>query len=699
MPTLRSALFPLPSMTRALLAAAVVTPLLLGLAACSSASSASAAPGKKPQAATAQAAQAGKPSTKPTDATPAAAGDSAADETVASSSATAGGKLHDHTTEHEHEAKGPRLVELVINANTAEDPSPENPLGPSRRNFRSKLLLLRKIASDPDVAGVRLVLKGNPGYAHAIDLQDELRKLKAAGKKVVCYAEVLSQGDLMFASAADVLVVPPSGMIVLEGLQAELFYLKDLLDKIDVKFEVLHVGNYKTAFEDLSRNAMSPEQREVIGLLLDEFYNQLLDTIAANRKVERSVVEAAFQEVLVMPEDAAKSGLISAVAFEDEFDAKVEALLGAKPQLVENYGDKSAEDMEKMLGNPFAAFALLPKLLNPPKQEAPDEPYVAIVYATGAINSGKSTAGWDGTVSSMGSETIVEALEKTLEDDHCKAVVFRVNSPGGSALASDMIWRAIERVKEKKKVVASMGSVAGSGGYWISMGCDAIVAQPSTITGSMGVVSMLPNFSQALKDLGINVEVVARGPHGDQMSLLKHGPTQVLRDTINKMMNDVYADFIDKASTGRRMDKVKLETLARGRVWTGRQAEELGLVDQLGGLQDAINLACVMAGNLNATTTPIMEYPQAPSFMEAMEEAFGGMAQLGTAPGGALGTGLGLASGSALSRGELATVATWLASQPAFAPFLSLVAKQLADTDPLSADRVQCVMPFAISVR
>ena len=650
---------------------------LLPAAGCTSSSAPPPPPAK---AAVAQAQPAAPPAAPATPAEPAAP----ADAQPAPAAPTAA-----ETAKAEEEAKGPKLVELAINANVAEDPSPENPLGPSRRNFRSKLLLLRQIAGDESVAGVRLKLDGNPGFAHGIDLLEELARVKAAGKKVVCYSETLSQGDLMFASAADLLVVPPSGQIVLEGLQAELFYLKDMLDKIDVSFEVMHVGNYKTAFEDLSRNAMSAEQREVIGLLLDEYYGQLLDTIAANRKIERAQVEAAFQEVLVLPQDAARMGLISGVAFEDEFEAQVETLLGGKPNKVKNYGDKSAEDLEKMLGSPFAAFSLLPKLLNPPKKEAPKEPYIAIVYATGAIMSGKSQAGWDGSVSSMGSETIVEALNKTYEDDNCKAVVFRVNSPGGSALASDMIWRAIERVKTKKKVVASMGSVAGSGGYWISMGCDAIVAQPSTITGSMGVVSMLPNLSVALKDLGINVEVVAKGPHGDQLSLLKHGPTPALKAVINKMMTTVYGEFIEKASKGRRMDKEKLELLARGRVWTGRQAEERGLVDELGGLQDAINLACVMAGNLNAATTPIMELPQAPSFMEALEEAFGDMAYTG----GALG------ALSSVAGGDLASVAAWLAQKPALAPYLDLVARQLAETDPLAKDRVQCIVPFAISVR
>jgi protease-4 len=659
----------------------LLTAVLPAAPACASSSASDTAPPPaKPKAAAAE------PATAPAPA-PAAAKPAAQDAASAPKGASAPAKSSDEQTQ------GPHLVELTVNDNVAEDPSPENPLGPSRRNFRSKLLLLRQISTDDSVAGVRLKLDGSPGFAHAIDLLEELGRVKAAGKKVVCYTETMSQGELMFASAADVLVMPPSGQIALEGLQAQLFYLKDMFDKLDVSFEVMHVGNYKTAFEDFARNTMSDEQREVIGLLLDEYYNQLLDTIAANRKVERAVVESAFQEVLVLPAEAAKSGLISGVGFEDEFDDQVATLLGGKPEVIEHYGDKSAEDVEAMLGNPFAAFALLPKLLNPPKKEAPKEPYVAIVYATGVINSGKSQAGFDGTVSSMGSDTIVEALNKTYEDDNCKAVVFRVNSPGGSALASDMIWRAIERVKTKKKVIASMGSVAGSGGYWISMGCDAIVAQPCTITGSLGVVSMLPNLSVALKDLGINVEVVAKGPHGDQLSLLKYGPTPDLKAVINKMMSNVYANFIEKASKGRRMDKTKLEGLARGRVWTGRQAEERGLVDELGGLQDSINIACVMAGGLNPKTTPILELPQAPSFMDALEEAFGDMAMTG---GATLDV---LARAAGGHGGEIGILAAWLARQPELAGYVNLLAEQIADPDPLSADRVQCLMPFAISVQ
>ncbi|HEX5010586.1 MAG TPA: signal peptide peptidase SppA [Planctomycetota bacterium] len=570
-----------------------------------------------------------------------------------------------------------KVVQIVISSDVSEDPPPQTPFGPQSRNFREKLERLRELAHDPAVAGVRLKIKGGPDFAHSIDLLDELRALKASGKKVVCYAEDLDQRGLMFATLADELVVPPSGLIGLEGLQAEVMYLADLFAKVHVNFEVLHVGEYKTAFEDLAKNAMSDEQREVIGQLLDEWYGQMLDDMAQNRGLPRAKVDALFDKVLVEPQDALAAGLIDGVGYEDEFDKRVEKLFGGPVDLDEHYGEEGAEDMQKMLDNPFAAFSLIGKLLNPPKREAPKAPHVAIVYASGPITSGKSKTGWDGKVASMGSETLVEALDSARDDDNCKAVVLRVNSPGGSALASDMIWRAIQRCREKKPVVASMGYVAGSGGYWISMGCDAIVAQPATITGSIGVVSMLPNVADALKEVGVNVEVVAKGPHGDQLSLLRNGPTPVLRDVLTRMMNDVYQQFVTKVSEGRRLDREQVGTLARGRVWTGRQAVDNGLVDELGGLRDSLALACVLGGGLDPLTTPVAEYPSPPNFMDALKDSFEDMASVD---------------------GRLAFLLEHVQSVPVLGSAAAVVRSALLDRSLITTDRVQALMPMVIEV-
>ncbi len=569
--------------------------------------------------------------------------------------------------------KAAKIVDIKITG-ANEDPIPENPLGPTVRNFRANLLRLRQIAADEDVAGVRLKLSGSPDFARTIDLVDELRRLKAAGKKVVCYTESLDQRSLVFASLADLLAMPPSGMVALEGMTIEAMYLKDLFAMLDIRFEVIHIGNFKTAYEDMARDTMSDEQRKVLGILLDEFYAQIQTTIAENRGIERSKVEAAYDKLLFDPEDAKQFGLIDAVAYEDAFEERVEEMFGGKVEFDEKYGDRSVEDIEKMLESPFAMFSLLPKLLNPPKPKLKDEPRIAIVYASGPIMSGKSQRGLDGSVSSMGSETIVEALEEALEDDWVRAVILRVNSPGGSALASDMIWRATQRVKAKKPIIASMGGVAGSGGYWISMGCDRIIAQPSTITGSIGVVGMLPDVSQALKRFGVNVQVVSKGPHGEDLAILQKGPTPFLKETIRQSMLDVYDEFITKVSTGRRMNPQVLETLARGRVWTGRQAVDLNLVDEIGGLERSIEVACELGGGLDPKTVTIAELPTPPTFMEALEDAFGDMITV---------------------EGQVKRIATELG----YGDLVQIAESLLEKRGSVGAHNIQAVMPFQLLFR
>jgi len=572
--------------------------------------------------------------------------------------------------------KLPQVVKLVITANASEEPTLDNPLGPSKRNFRRKLEQIRAIAADPEVAGICLDIKGAPDYAHTIELLGELQALKAAGKKVVCYTETLTRNDAMFATLADLLVVPPSGMIAFDGLLVEAMYLKELLAKLDVRFEVMHIGDFKTAYEDLALDEMSAGQRITLEAILDEFYGQILGTIARNRGLTREQVEAFFGQMFVDPAAAAEAGLIDAAVYHDEFDDRVEALFGSEVDVVEHYGDRTKEDVEKMLDNPFALFALLPSLLNPPEVKAPDAPYVAIVYASGAIMSGKSQQDFQGNVTQMGSDTIVEALEKTLDDDNCKAVVLRVNSPGGSALASDMIWRAIERVQASgRPVVASMGWVAGSGGYWISMGCDAIVAQPCTLTGSIGVVSMLPDVSSAVKSLGINIQTVSRGPLGDELSLLKHGPTQRVKDTLTHWMGEVYEDFITKVSEGRKLPPETVRELAGGRVWTGRQAVENGLVDELGGLQDAIDLAATLGG-ISPADVPLVEYPEVPNFLEQLEETMEGAVSASTQ-----------------------SPVEQLIEQLGFGELLGTVRAALRDQRVVSPDRVLAVMPLQVVVR
>jgi len=516
-----------------------------------------------------------------------------------------------------------KVVEVDLSDFDREDPAPAMPFGGSPRNFLGELKRLRAIAADPEVKGIRLRPQNGLDDARTLDVVKELRAVKTAGKKVLCYAESLDRDSLVFASLADLLVVPPSGMVELQAPSAELLYLKGLLDKAGVRFDVLHVGEFKTAFEDLSRDSMSAEQRESLTDLLRERYEQCVELIANHRKIDRAAVEQGFEAIWLEPERAKELGLVDHVAYQDGFDAKAAELLGGKPELDKEYGDASKDELEAMLDNPFAVFSMLKDALDEGKDELPAGAKIAIVYCSGPINSGKSMSGFGGDA--MGSETIVAALEEARKNDDVKAVVLRVNSPGGSALASDMIWRAVQRVREKKPVVASMGGVAASGGYWISMGCDKIVAQPSTITGSIGVVSAAPDLSDAFEKVGVSVQVVGYGPHAEELAILKDGLSPLMKDKIQAMMQRVYGEFIAKASSGRKLDPAQLEPNARGRVWTGRKARDLGLVDGFGGLQEAITMACHLGGRLDAHTTPVLELPEPPGLFDAIEQALEGM--------------------------------------------------------------------------
>lgn len=566
-----------------------------------------------------------------------------------------------------------KVVELKLGG-FGEDPKPQNPFGPSAMNFRARLKMLQELAADPAVAGVMLKINGAPDFARSLDLLHELRRVKASGKKIACYLELVDQRSLMFASLADVLAVPPSGAIMLEGLAAEIMYMKDLLEMLNVKVHVLHVGEFKTAYEELTKPGMTAEQRKTIESILDEQFKQLIATVAENRGMQPQAVESLFDKVLVQPDDAKAAGLISHVAYEDQFDAQCERLFGGPYELDKKYGRAQGEDIEKMLENPFGVFQLLGKMMKPQEDKLPAEPRVAVIYATGAINSGKSQSGFDGEVSSMGSETIVAALEKARNDDWVKAVVLRVNSPGGSALASDMIWRAVERVREKKPIISSMGSVAASGGYWISMGCDRIMAQPSTITGSIGVVSMLPDVSGVMKRFGVKVEIVGKGPRVNDLAMMGTGPSEFLKNLITTSMQDTYQEFLAKAATGRKTTKDAIDAIARGRVWTGREALDLNLVDRLGSFEDAIAWACELGGNLDPKTTAVVEYPNAPNFLEQFQDQM-----------------------------EEMTVAQIVVERGLIElGFGDLVAVARAWRDPSSTwskDNVMALMPFTVSIR
>jgi protease-4 len=377
-----------------------------------------------------------------------------------------------------------------------------------------------------------------------------------------------------------------------------------------VKADMLQVGDFKGASEPLTRSEMSPEFRKQFESVIDDLYNQMVDTIAAERKLDRGRVKDLLDQGLFTATAAKEAGLIDRVAYEDEFRAWLKDQAKADEiKLADDYG-KQKIDVD------FSGFGGMMKLMEMisgggEAKKKNSGKKIAIVYAVGVIMPGESASGlFEAT---LGGETLVKALRKAEEDDDVAAIVLRVNSPGGSALASDLVWREVTRIK--KPIVASMGDMAASGGYYISMGADKILAEPRTLTGSIGVVGGKMALAGLFSKLGIKTEVISRGKNSGWESMEQPFSASE-REAWLGIMKDIYEQFTTKAAQGRKMEVTELETLAQGRIYTGRQAVANKLADQLGTLDDAVAEAKKLAGIGESEAVERLILPEPKSFFE-----------------------------------------------------------------------------------
>jgi protease-4 len=521
-----------------------------------------------------------------------------------------------------------RVAHIKFSGDMDESPvAAESLFGPPDENFKMKLDRIKKAAKDERIAGLYLDLNElDVGYGKLNELRRAVADFKATGKKVFAYAEEYSQKAYLLATDCDLISAPEGGGVLLVGLRAEVTFYKNTLELLKLKADVLKVGDYKSAVEPFLADKMSDANREQItSMMNDNFDHELVAPVAKGRKLAPEKVKELIDQGPFTAQKAKAAGLIDAINYDDEFDGEMAKLLGAKAVRVErNYGKPKAQKLD--LSNPFA---LLEMMGGTAKKEKPStEPKIAVIYAVGAIASGKSGQGnplMGG--SAVGSETIVQAIRQAEKDDTVKAIVLRVDSPGGSALASDVMWREI--VKAKKPVVASMGDVAASGGYYISMGCKKIYAEPGTITGSIGVFG-LKLVTGGLEEWGgMKTEVISRGKNSGVMSSTFPW-TESERNALNETVEAVYEQFTRKAAEGRQkagadMPLEKLKKLAGGRVWTGRQAKENGLVDELGTLEDAIAGAKKLAGIDPAKEMELLILPKPTSFFEKLLEGEAGL--------------------------------------------------------------------------
>ena len=436
---------------------------------------------------------------------------------------------------------------------------------------------IKKAATDSKIKGIFLELHNiHYGFATTEELRKALIEFKKSGKFIVVYSESYSEIAYYLASVADHIYLPSSGDLEFNGISVEMMYFKGTLEKLGIQPEVFKVGQYKSAVEPFTNDKMSDANRTQIKSFIGSLYDYYLTNVAEARKLNVDSLRNISNNLLIRSaDDALKYKLITDVGYFDEAASAMKKKLGIA-------------ETEKL---PIVSYASYRKELKDDDSEEGEDKSnkIAIIFASGDIHSGK------GEEHSIGSESIAEEIRKARLDDKVKAIVLRVNSPGGSALASDIIWREVVLAKKTKPVIASMSDVAASGGYYISMGCDAIVADPTTITGSIGVFGLLFNMDKFLKDkLGITTDREATGKFSG-METVTRELTPEEKDIIQKEVERIYRDFTGKAAQGRNMSVDSIHAVAQGRVWTALEAKQIGLVDELGGLEDAIQLAAKKA--------------------------------------------------------------------------------------------------------
>jgi protease-4 len=479
---------------------------------------------------------------------------------------------------------------------------------------------LKKAKDDPDVKAVALMPQGGSmGSAQIEELRQVMEQFRAAGKDIYAHADSLDMRDYVLLAGATRVSVVPTADLWITGLFGQAPYVRGLLDKLGVKPDFLHCGDYKSAGEIFMRDGPSPEAEKMQNWLLDGLFDTYVELIAKGRKVDAAKARTWIDAGPYTAEKAKAAGLIDAVEHRQEFEAMLKSKFGKDVVFDMKYGRKKQSDLD--LSSPLGIFKMWGDMLNESKKKKTSKSAVAIVYVEGGIVLGSGQASPFG-IGGASSTAIRKALDEAARDDSIKAVVLRINSPGGSAVASEIILDATRRVKAKKPFVVSMGDVAGSGGYYVACASDTIFADDATITGSIGVVGGKFMTTDAWKKIGITFKSYKRGENAALLSSSStFSPTE--RERMQAWMDEIYGVFKGHvlAARGSRLKK-PIDDLAGGRVYTGHQALDLGLVDKIGTLQDAIQY---IAGEAKLSDYDVRVVPEPKNFLEQLlEEASGG---------------------------------------------------------------------------
>jgi len=443
------------------------------------------------------------------------------------------------------------------------------------QSFSGLLTQLRKAKVDNRIGGVLLdISMPQIGWAKADELRDAIKDFRASGKPIYSYMDIGTNKDYYIAAASEKIFMPPAGDLYVNGFAAEAMFYKGSLDKLGIEAEVIQIGpKYKNAPDQYTKTQMGDGQREVLNALLDEYFSRLKNGIAEARGKTPEDVAALIDGAPYHADDAKQLNLIDGAIYSDQVYDELKTRLGYKTE----------DKLRTVSGSDYAEVPADSLGLNNGSK-------IAVIYASGAINMGSSSnSAFGGEM--VGADTIVKAVNDAANDSSIKAIVLRVDSPGGSALASDLMWRALENAKAKKPLVVSMADVAASGGYYIACNANKIVAEPTTVTGSIGMFLGKPVLKGFYDWLGVSNEYVTRGKNAGVFRESEKW-TDDERAKMTQLANKVYyGDFVPKVAKGRGKTDEEVNTLGQGRVWTGTQAKQNGLIDEFGGLEKAIEIA------------------------------------------------------------------------------------------------------------
>lgn len=467
--------------------------------------------------------------------------------------------------------------------------------------IRDAVMALQEAATDPAIKFVFLRPDGAlGGMSQLEELRKALSAFRESGKPVLAYTETPGNGSYYLASVADKVLMGNAhgGTYTLLGLSSQSFFLKDLLDKLGVNVQLIRHGKFKSAGEMFIRNTSSSENREQNQVMISSLWKAMASAAAASRDMsEEQFNDIIDKLVLVTPEDFVSNGLVDELVDYAGLQNKMKTLA-------------QVEDYKKV------HLVSLPSYIDAKVSAKPSKNKVAVLYADGEIvdGSGKSQVAGD---------RFMKLVEKLRKDKNVKAVVLRVNSPGGSVSASVKIRTALDSLMKEKPLVASFGDYAASGGYWISSGCQKIYADATTVTGSIGVFSLIPDFSKVTKKVGVNVESMGSNKHSDMMSLMRPFDAAELA-YMQASVEDIYELFVNLVAISRGLSVERVDQIAQGRVWAATDALEVGLVDEIGTLQDAISYAAALADLPSSDDYSVASYPAVPSFFEQLMSQLGG---------------------------------------------------------------------------